>query len=131
MPLEVIGAGLGRTGTLSLKVALEQLGLGPCYHMTEVFAHPEHVPLWEAAGRGEPVVWGASPRDVGGATLALQCKAGVALRYKGCLSRGDRVALGPPASEQSTECVAALYLPGRCPSCGRDHVGPRASPVVR
>src|SRR4051794_21719223 len=55
MPLEVIGAGLGRTGTLSLKVALEQLGLGPCYHMTEVFAHPEHVPLREAAGRGEPV----------------------------------------------------------------------------
>ena len=57
MPLEIIGAGLGRTGTLSLKVALEQLGLGPCYHMTEVFAHPEHVPVWEAAGRGEPVDW--------------------------------------------------------------------------
>jgi Sulfotransferase domain len=33
MGLEVIGAGVGRTGTTSLKVALEQLGLGPCYHM--------------------------------------------------------------------------------------------------
>ena len=59
MPLEVIGAGLGRTGTLSLKIALEQLGFAGCYHMTEVFAHPEHVPLWDAAGRGDPVDWDA------------------------------------------------------------------------
>jgi Sulfotransferase domain len=57
MRLEVIGAGFGRTGTMSLKVALETLGFGPCYHMTEVFANPEHVELWEAAARGEPVDW--------------------------------------------------------------------------
>jgi hypothetical protein len=57
MTLEVIGAGFGRTGTMSLKVALEELGLGPCYHMTEVFAHPEHVEVWRAAARGEPVDW--------------------------------------------------------------------------
>jgi hypothetical protein len=55
--LEVIGAGFGRTGTMSLKVALEELGFDPCYHMTEVFANPEHVELWEAAARGEPVDW--------------------------------------------------------------------------
>lgn len=55
--LEVIGAGLGRTGTTSLKAALERLGYGPCYHMTEVFAHPEHIPFWEAARRGEAVQW--------------------------------------------------------------------------
>eukprot|EP00899_Mesostigma_viride_P013818 jgi/Mesvir1/22437/Mv17910-RA.1 len=36
MPLEVIGAGFGRTGTLSLKGALNLLGFGPCYHMMEV-----------------------------------------------------------------------------------------------
>lgn len=57
MGLEVIGAGLGRTGTTSLKAALEALGYGPCYHMTEVFAHPEHVPFWETARRGEAVDW--------------------------------------------------------------------------
>jgi hypothetical protein len=57
MALEVIGAGFGRTGTMSLKVALEALGFGPCYHMTEVFAHPEHVELWRAAARGEPLAW--------------------------------------------------------------------------
>jgi hypothetical protein len=57
MSLEVIGAGFGRTGTMSLKVALETLGFGPCYHMTEVFTHPEHVELWRAATQGKPVAW--------------------------------------------------------------------------
>src|SRR5258707_11516938 len=59
MPLKVIGAGFGRTGTLSLKVALERLGFAKCYHMTEVFAKPDHVKLWDAAARGEPVDWEA------------------------------------------------------------------------
>src|SRR5262245_24268422 len=58
MTLDVIGAGLGRTGTLSLKRALEELGLGPCHHMEEVIANPRQIPLWHAAGRGEPVNWG-------------------------------------------------------------------------
>ncbi len=53
MTLKVIGSGLGRTGTLSLKLALEQLGLGPCHHMVEVFMHPESIPLWVAAGAGK------------------------------------------------------------------------------
>jgi hypothetical protein len=42
---------------MSLKVALEELGFGPCYHMSELFEHPEHLPLWEAARRGEPANW--------------------------------------------------------------------------
>jgi hypothetical protein len=58
MTLKVIGAGLGRTGTMSLKLALEKLLGGPCYHMVELFQHlPEHTPLWHAAVRGEPVAW--------------------------------------------------------------------------
>jgi len=57
--LKVIGAGLGRTGTMSLKLALEELGFGPCYHMMEVFPRPQHVPVWHAAGRGEKVDWNA------------------------------------------------------------------------
>jgi hypothetical protein len=57
MPLKVIGAGLGRTGTLTLKTALEMLGFGPCHHMTEIFAHPEQVPFWNRAADGEPVEW--------------------------------------------------------------------------
>jgi hypothetical protein len=55
--LKVIGAGFGRTGTLSLKAALEELGFAPCYHMTEVFARPQDVKLWIAATRGEDVHW--------------------------------------------------------------------------
>jgi Sulfotransferase domain len=57
MTLEVIGAGFGRTGTMSLKVALEELGFGPCYHMSEVFEHPGHIGLWRAAAQGKPVEW--------------------------------------------------------------------------
>ena len=37
MSIQIIGAGLGRTGTLSLKAALEELGFTKCYHMVEVF----------------------------------------------------------------------------------------------
>ena len=36
MTLQAISAGFGRTGTLSLKLALEELGFGPCHHMKEV-----------------------------------------------------------------------------------------------
>jgi hypothetical protein len=57
MPLSVIGAGFGRTGTMSLKLALEQLGFGPCYHMEEVFKNPKAPGYWEAVADGEPVDW--------------------------------------------------------------------------
>jgi hypothetical protein len=59
MPLRVIGAGLGRTGTTSLKVALSRLLGGPCYHMYEVIQHPEHVSFWHAAVRGDTRDWDA------------------------------------------------------------------------
>ena len=57
--MRVIGAGFGRTGTTSLKSALETLGFAPCYHMTEVFARPRDAETWRAAWRGEPVDWDA------------------------------------------------------------------------
>jgi hypothetical protein len=59
MALKVIGAGFGRTGTHALKIALEMLGFGPCYHMLELMAHPEKVPPWQAAADGEAVDWDA------------------------------------------------------------------------
>ncbi|MEJ2761567.1 MAG: sulfotransferase [Gammaproteobacteria bacterium] len=57
--LRVVGAGLGRTGTSSLKIALEQLLGAPCYHMRELHRNPAHLPLWHAAVRGEPPDWHA------------------------------------------------------------------------
>jgi hypothetical protein len=54
MPLKVIGAGYGRTGTLSLKLALEQLGLGPCFHMSEAISNPACIPGWVEAANGRP-----------------------------------------------------------------------------
>jgi len=55
--LQVIGAGVGRTGTTSLKLALERLLGEPCYHMYEVFQHPEHIARWHAHVRGELASW--------------------------------------------------------------------------
>ena len=57
MPLRVVGAGLGRTGTHSLKHALETLLDGPCYHMTETFGRPDDLPVWSAAIDGELPDW--------------------------------------------------------------------------
>jgi hypothetical protein len=57
--MKVIGAGFGRTGTTSLKVALADLGLGPCYHMKELIANPQHAHFWTAALDGAQVDWKA------------------------------------------------------------------------
>ncbi|BCH18465.1 sulfotransferase family protein [Mesorhizobium sp. L-2-11] len=57
MALDVIGAGMGRTGTYSLKLALEHLGFGPCHHMADVNANPEQKVLWRAAGQGQLPNW--------------------------------------------------------------------------
>jgi hypothetical protein len=57
MALAVIGAGFGRTGTLSLRQALERLGLGPCYHMHEVVENPGHFDFWQRAADGEAIDW--------------------------------------------------------------------------
>lgn len=55
MTLQVIGAGLGRTGTLSLKLALEQLGFAKCHHMIEVLSDAQRlVPLWDDVMNGKP-----------------------------------------------------------------------------
>ena len=57
MSLKVVGAGFGRTGTLSLKVALERIGFGPCYHMVEVFPRPEHVAMWHRLAFEQSMDW--------------------------------------------------------------------------
>ncbi len=57
MTLRVVGAGLGRTGTHSLKIALERLLGAPCYHMVELESRPEHIPVWHAAARGQLPDW--------------------------------------------------------------------------
>jgi hypothetical protein len=57
MTLQVVGAGVGRTGTLSLKTALEALLGGRCYHMLETFGRPDDLPVWEAAALGDSPDW--------------------------------------------------------------------------
>ena len=55
MTIRVIGAGFGRNGTMSLKVALERLGFEKCYHMFELNQEKDHDLAWLALSRGEAV----------------------------------------------------------------------------
>jgi hypothetical protein len=57
MALRVVGAGVGRTGTTSLQLALQQLLGAPCYHMMEVFPRPDHVEAWHQAAKGIMPDW--------------------------------------------------------------------------
>lgn len=59
MALKVIGAGFGRTGTLSMKAALEKLGYDKCHHMVEVLMTDDLTQLdyWDAIGKGEKPDW--------------------------------------------------------------------------
>lgn len=59
MTLQLIGAGLGRTGTLSLKAALERIGYGPCYHMIEVLSAPQRARHWLERTRSSSHDWDA------------------------------------------------------------------------
>jgi hypothetical protein len=57
MSLKIIGSGFGRTGTRSLKEALEILGFGPCHHMEEVLHNPPQVAHWQAVAAGRTPDW--------------------------------------------------------------------------
>ena len=60
MALKVFGIGFGRTGTESMKNALELLGQGPCYHMFEVLPHPDRVEAWVDLVKGRSPNWDLS-----------------------------------------------------------------------
>jgi Sulfotransferase domain len=57
MALQVIGTGFGRTGTDSMREALNMLGFGPCHHMFEVIEHDEQKQLWRALAKGATPDW--------------------------------------------------------------------------
>jgi len=76
MTLKVIGTGYPRTGTASLKLALEELGFGPCHHMREIMMNPASAALWiEAAVAPDKADWNKvlagyhSTTDVPGCTF--------------------------------------------------------------
>src|SRR5262245_53022853 len=57
MPLKIIGAGLPRTGTRSLQIALGHLGFGPCHHMYELLEDSSQWPGWMRVYNGERTDW--------------------------------------------------------------------------
>jgi len=59
MSLKIIGSGFDCTSTMSTKIALEQLGYGPCHHMVVVMGNPDQPAHWQAHPAGEEVNWAA------------------------------------------------------------------------
>ncbi|WP_310619669.1 sulfotransferase family protein [Flexibacterium corallicola] len=57
MGLSIIGTGYPRTGTVSLKLALETLGVGPCYHMSEILPFPKRLAMWQNIAQGDKPDW--------------------------------------------------------------------------
>ena len=55
--MKLIGAGFGRSGTMSIKSALEQLGCGPCYHMKITLKRYHHMRFFMQAWAGRKVNW--------------------------------------------------------------------------
>lgn len=92
--VQVIGAGFGRTGTLSIKSALQRLLGGRCYHMAEVFTHQEHVSTWIAAARGDTVDYQSLLDDYVATVDWLRAPFGASSwspsRRRACCSRFDR-----------------------------------------
>ena len=58
MSLKVIGTGFGRTGTDSMRLALNMLGFGPTHHMVEILANPDQKERWRALALGAKPDWG-------------------------------------------------------------------------
>lgn len=85
MELQVVGAGFGRTGTASMKAALEQLGVGPAHHMMEVF------------GRGDAAGWAAAIRGEGFDPDALLDGYRSTLDFPSCLLWRELAARHPSA----------------------------------
>ena len=84
--MDIIGAGFGRTGTSSIKKALEDLGFGPCYHMQEVIRHPSHVAFWRSASAQDPAAW-----------LRLFRPYRASIDYPACIVYRELMALYPDA----------------------------------
>lgn len=57
--MKLINVGLARTGTTSLKAALEKLGYSPIYHTFDLFTNSKHMDIWEGAYEGQQVDWRA------------------------------------------------------------------------
>lgn len=60
MALQLVGAGFGRTGTNSMKLALATLGLGPCHHMSVLLEDPTQQALWDTYPAGSSPDWDAA-----------------------------------------------------------------------
>ena len=118
MALDVVGAGFGRTGTLSLKLALEKLGFDKCYHMMEVAQNPGHHETWAAAHRGDAVDWDALFQGYRAAVDWPSCNLWEA---QAAHWPGSRVLLSTRDPERWYESVMNTIYPSTLQACEADN----------
>ena len=113
MPLKVIGAGLGRTGTLSLKMALEELGFVKCYHMIELLANMEQVrrgisPLGASPSIGMPSSRDTRRPSIGPAATSMRSCCADTPRRRSCSPSGTP-SVGTTAPRQTIYYVRQAF----------------------
>ena len=129
MGLQVVGAGLGRTGTMSLKLALEQLLDGRCYHMFETFSRPDDGPVWVAASQGEMPDWNAFLAEYDATVDWPACDFWQ--RDVGREPGRARAALGARERRRVVEERQRDDLPGAAPHAGAERRGPLAGRLLQ
>ena len=77
MALQVIGTGFGRTGTDSMREALDMLGFGPCHHMHEVIAHEHRKQVWRELVQGTAADWNKLFAGYNSCVIGIQPTTGV------------------------------------------------------
>jgi hypothetical protein len=120
--LEVIGAGFGRTGTESMKQALERLGFGPTHHMTEVLESPEQIALWRAIAAGAPADWDIA---FAGYRSAVDWPSAFFWRELADHYPGAKVLLTLRSAESWYESFSNTILPFLGPDESPEAIGPK------
>src|SRR3954469_22172404 len=108
MPIQVVGAGVGRTGTHSLKLALEQLLGGSCHHMVEVVISPDQMTAFTAAIDGEDVDWNVVLADY---SAVVDFPAAMFWQEIADASPDAKVLLSPRESEGWYESASNTIFP--------------------
>lgn len=127
MTLKIIGAGHGRTGTMSLKRGLEQLGF-PTYHMHELFVDPSRLLYWEQAAETGASDWRAA---LAGFTASLDYPACLYWRQLAKEFPEAKVILTVRDPERWYESVKATIYQASTPSVPSDKSDERIHAMAR
>ena len=132
--MRVVGAGLGRTGTLSLQIALEQLLDGRCYHMGETFGRPDDIPVWQRRDTATQPDWTVFLADyvatVDWPASTFWRELADANPDASCCSRADADVWWKSASSTIFQILTGDRRAGRDPGVGASRMAMTCSPTL-